>query len=243
MLYFLYGEDVSASRQKLKTLLNSLFVKKPNAGFFKLEVADFSENKLNELLESQGLFEKKYIVQLDGLFEDKEIASILLARLEDIQNSENIFIFIENKINKPFLKKIEKVATKIQEFALEQGARRFGAPQNGFQIFDLADAFGRRNKKELWILYQKALRQNSVAEEIGGILFWQLKCLILAQNCQNAMEAQLKPFVFNKAKNFAQNYTTTELRQMSSALVSNYHNARRSSPNLELALEKFILEI
>lgn len=243
MLYFLHGDDVSNSRKRLKILLDSLFAKKPNAGFFKLEPDNFSAGKLEELLGGQGLFEKKYIVQMDGLFEDKIIAELLLASLNDIKNSEHIFIFIEGKVNKPILKKIEKVADKIQEFSLNKIAGKSGATDNDFNIFNLANVFGARNKKELWVLYQTARMKNISPEEISGILFWQLKCLFLAKRCQFATDAQLKPFVFNKAKSFAKSYTKEELQQISSGLVSIYHNARRSGTDLDLALEKFILEI
>ncbi len=160
MLYFLYGKDTQKSRKKLHSLLDLLFKKKPNASFFKLDLDSFKEEKIEELLFSQGLFEQKYIVQLDSLFEDKEISKLLVDRLEDLQKSENIFICIENKISKPVLKKIEKFAAKVQEFLLKKEGRTF-ATQNGdfsindFNIFDLATCFGNKNKKDLWVLYQK----------------------------------------------------------------------------------------
>ena len=248
MLYFLHGDDTSNSRKKLKSLLDSLFAKKPNAGFFKLEADNFSEAKLEELSGGQGLFERKYIVQMDGLFEDKNTAELLLQKITDLKNSENVFIFIERKVGRPILKKIKKVADKIQEFSLRKTAGKSDAVGGGsaaadFNIFSLADAFGQGDKKKLWVLYQKARMKNISPEEVSGILFWQLKCLFQVRDARNAKEAGLKPFVFTKAKNFSQNYSKEKLLKMSSDLVAIYHEARRSGLVFDLGLEKFILKI
>ena len=250
MLYFLYGNDVQKSRNKLQTLLDLLYKKKPNASFFKLDSDNFNEKKVEELLFSQGLFEQKYIVQLDSLFEDKGFSEFLEKKLEDLQKSKNIFICIENKISKPVLRKIEKFATKVQKFVLkkEPYGRTFATKNGDFNvndhnIFDLATCFGNKNKKDLWVLYQKTKYKNIPTEEISGILFWQLKVMFQVLNSKNAQEADLKPFVFNKAKSYLKNYTEPELKKISSKLVSIYHDARRSKMEFNLALEKLILEL
>ena len=41
---------------------------------------------------------------------------------------------------------------------------------NEFNIFSLTDAVGARNKKEAWVLYQKALLAGVSAEEIFSFL-------------------------------------------------------------------------
>jgi len=249
MIYFLYGDDTRKSREKLKFLLKSLFSKKPNAGFFKLDIDNFNEVKLDEFIKSRGLFEEKYIVQLDSLFEDKEFSKLLVSKLEDLQKSENIFICIETKILKPVLKKIEKYATRIQEFSVKNNKGRVFATENGsfdtsdFNIFDLATCFGNRNKKDLWVLYQKTKIKNIPPEEVSGIIFWQLKVMFQVLGSQNASQSGLKPFVFNKAKGYLKNYSEKELKKMSSDLVSIYHEARRGGLEFDLALEKFILDL
>ncbi len=249
MLYFLYGDDVKKSREKLKFLLSSLFSKKPNAGFFKIDIDNFSEVKLQELITSQGLFENKYIVQLDNLFEDKIISKLLINKLEDLQQSENIFILFEKKVNGSLLKKIEKNVAKTQEFCLKKSKERLFTTEEetfrlgNFNIFDLADCLGNRNKKKLWVLYQKTRARNIPTEEVSGILFWQLKVMFQALKSKTAEQAGLKSFVFNKAKKYLKNYSGEELKKMSSRLVFLYHNSRRSGLELNLALEKFILEL
>ncbi|MCK5285651.1 MAG: hypothetical protein KAJ58_00275 [Candidatus Pacebacteria bacterium] len=249
MLYFLYGNNTQKAKKKLDSLLDLLFIKKPNASFFKLDLDNFNESKLEELLFGQGLFEQKYIIQMDFLFEDKDTQDFILNKLKEISESENIFLFKEKKINKPILKKIEKYATKVQEFSLKENGGRTFATRNGdfqindFNIFDLATCFGNRNKKDLWVLYQKTKNKNISTEEVSGILFWQLRVMFQALNSKNAVEANLKPFVFNKAESYLKKYSEEELKKISSDLVTIYHDARRGLCEFDLALEKFILEI
>lgn len=247
MIYLLYGDDTKKSGEKLKSLLSFLFSKKPNVSFFKLDIDNFSETKLEEFIFSQGLFEQKYIVQLDGLLENKDFSELLIGKLEELQKSENIFIVLERKINNSLLKKIERYTTQKQEFSLKKNKERLFATEKGtfrlrdFKIFDLAIYFGNRDKKDLWVLYQKTKIKNIPAEEVCGILFWQLKVMFLVLKSQTVQQTGLKPFVFNEAKRYLKHYSEPELKKMSADLVFLYHNARRSGLTLDLALEKFIL--
>ncbi len=249
MIYSLSGDDSHRSREKLRSLLGSLFSKKPDAGFFKLDSDSFSEIKLEEFIKSQGLFEKKYIIQIDGLLEDKKVSKSIINKLKDIEESENIFIFIDKKISKLILKKIEKHAVKIQEFSSKKSDSRSFATNNGnfrineFNIFELATHFGNRNKKDLWVLYQKTKLKDIPTEEVSGILFWQLKVMFQALNSKNYTEAGLKPFVFNKAKGYLKKYSEVELKKISSKLVSLYHDSRRGLVEFDLVIEKFILTL
>lgn len=247
MIYYLYGEDFKKAKEHLHKMTESLAAKKPDAELFRLDSENWSEAQFEELALGQGLFEKKYIVILDGLFEKKEVKSFILDRLSGLASSESIFIFLEKKTDKPTLSKIEKNAVKVQEFALKEKAGRNFAMEGGsfglgdFNIFGMADAFGRRDKKSLWVLQQKAAARNIPAEEIHGILFWQLKSMMLALYSKNAEESGMKPFVWSKSKGFAGNYSEDELKKISSELVSMYHEAHRGTLDFNVSLEKFIL--
>ena len=80
-------------------------------------------------------------------------------------------------------------------------------------------------------------------EEIQGILFWMLKSMALATKSKTAKEAGLKPFVFNKARTFAGNYTLLELETRIRTLSTLPQHARRENTPLEVRLERFILKI
>jgi hypothetical protein len=53
----------------------------------------------------------------------------------------------------------------------------------------------------------------------------------------------LKPFVVSKAKRFLSNYSHRELESLSGEMVAIYHSARGNGPELDIALEQFILKL
>lgn len=243
MFYFLYGEDRDKARKKAHELIDGLTKKRPNAAFFKVDSENFSFGKLEEMIGGQGLFESKQIIFLDNILAEKEIKEAVLGKTKEIAESPNAFVFLERKVDKATLGKVEKTAEKVQEFKVTTSAGLAGRPIERFDVFSLTDVFGRRDKKNLWALYQEALSRNIAPEEINGVLFWQLKSMLVASRAKDSSESGLKPYVFQKSKSFARNYTEEEMKKMSSALVSVYHDSRRGIHDFEIALERFILSI
>ena len=237
MIYLLYGNDTHASRKKLHTLLDGLFKKRPDAEYFHITTENISEFSVEELISSQGLFEQKYIVVLDNLFEDKDKRDEFLKMLKEMQGAEHIFIFLEGKLDKKTTTRFEKYAEKIQEFSTEVKKKE------RFNTFSLTDALGKRDRKSLWTLYQKAKLEHIADEEIHGILFWQVKSMLLALQSASAKEAGLNPFVFNKSKEFLRNYSEKEVRGLSQKLITLSHDARRGIHGFDTALERFILAL
>lgn len=241
MIYLLHGTDTIKARKKLHTLLDSMFTKKPDASYARVSVENFDESKIDEFIGSQGLFENKYIIVFDNLFADKEVKEKILKKLKEISKSQNIFIFLEEKLNKTELNRFEKYAEKIQKIDATQSLSASGRKK--FDIFSLTDAFGKRDKKQLWVLYQKAKLNNISDEEVHGILFWQVKSMILSLNAKDAKESGLNPFAFRKSLGFLKNYSESELKKFSQLLVSLYHDTRKGIHEMDIALERFIIGI
>lgn len=223
MIYLLHGTDTIKSREKLRALLDGIFMKKPDASFIRIEAENFDESGINEFIGAQGLFENKYIIVFDNLFTDNPPDSgakeVLLKNLKDISKSQNIFIFLEKKLNKTELLKFEKYAEKIQFFPLGNPVTKL----KKFDVFSLANAIGKRDKKNLWTLYQKAKMSNIAGEQIHGVLFWKIKSVILSGKSAH--------------------YSEDELKKLSASLVSLYHDTRRGMHEIDTALERFILGI
>src|SRR3989338_2231689 len=220
MLYLIYGNDFEKARGKARELIADLQKRKPNAEVFRLEDEMVSAGKLDELSGGQGLFERKYIVFADNVFRSEEAKEIVLGKLKELAESENIFIFLEDELNKTDLKELEKFAEKVQKFS---NLLKKGKP---FNVFSLTEMLGRRDKRGLWILYKKALAQGLAPEEIHGVLFWQIKAMLAAVLVKSAEETGFKSFVFQKLRAFAKNYSVPELKNLSAKMVAVYHNAR-----------------
>jgi DNA polymerase III delta subunit len=237
MIFLYHGTDRIASRNKAREVIDVMHSKRPDAEIFILTTENWHDGSLDELVSAQGLFEKKYIILCDNLCEKKDSKEIVIDKLKELKESENAFIFIENTADAKTIEKIAKLAEKSQEFAEKAKAK------DEFNMFSLAEALGKKDKKSLWVLYQKALAKNISPEEIHGILFWQIKTMMLASTASSAESADLKPFVYSKAKAYLKNFPPNTIPHVSSKLVQVYHNSRRGLGEFETNLERFILEL
>jgi DNA polymerase III delta subunit len=217
MIYFLHGTDGEKSRTKAHDLVESLCKKKPDASFFKISTENWNETQLEEYASGQGLFENKYIIFLDRLCEDKRIKEDFLSHIKEIGESQNIFIILEGKIDKVSSGKIEKKAEKTQEFLLPE------IKKEEYNAFVLADALGKRDRKNTWMLYRKAIDKGEAPEAIHGMMFWKVKTMILNQ--------------------YYGAYTKDELYLLADKLITVYHDSRRGAHELETGVERVVLSL
>ena len=257
MIYLFYGDDQIKARGQAQKTVEAGKKKHKEAEFFKLTAENWSENKLDELIASQGLFYSGSIVLSDNLCEEKEISEVLLKKLKDIKASPNFFIFLEGKLNKKELDTFKKYADKVEEFTKPERklTKKEALAERGEKIdfFEFTDALGARDKKGLWTLYQDALAEEVPSEEVHGIFFWQVKAMLSALKSKDASEAGLNPYVFSKSKNYARNFHAHQnvraggseevLKYMSRKLFEMYHEAHRGHLDFAVALEEFILEL
>lgn len=237
MIYFLYGKDGIRSRKKLHELLDFAKKKRPEAEVFRFTSENWEEGKLDELLSSQGLFDQKYTVVLDSLFEKKDIKSFVVEKLSDMAESEQLFFMIESAVDAPTLKKIEKVAKQVQEFQekIEKKEEK--------NIFSVANGLVERDKKKLWMNYLDFIENGYAPEELHGIFFWQVKNMIIASLSQKQNETGLSPFAYTNALRGSRNYKTEELQKMSNDLVELTHKVRTGKGELGIMLEKWVLGV
>lgn len=235
MLYVFHGNDTAKAHDKAHALGSSLLIKKPDASLHTLDSETWTKDAFNSLLLGQGLFEQKYIVLLDTRSFLKESFEELFEKLPQVKDSPHIFIFLGGKLDVKSLKDLSKHAEKVQEYTKEEVREE--------RDFRMTDALGERDKKRLWVLYQEALRKGREPEEIHGLLFWQIKNMLLASRSKNAEEAGMKAFPFSKAKQSLKHYSAEELNVLSSNMVTLYHHARAGKTDFTLGLEKLILSL
>lgn len=241
MIHLFYGENSTKAREEMHSFLDALFEKNPHAPLFEMNAESWSEEKFGELLASRGLFGGGSVIVLDSLLQNADAEGTILEKLKEMKDSPNIFVIIEGKLTKVIAERIAKKAETAEEF--QKSTAEKTAKKVEFDRFALSDALGRRSKKDTWVLLQKSFDLGGVPEEIHGMLFWQVKSMLLALSSKTAGEAGLNPFVFRKSLSFAKNFTEEELKNLSSKLVTIYHEARRGGDELSIALEKFVLSI
>ncbi len=238
MIYFVTGDGREKVQKTTHGLVEALQKKRPDALVFRIGEGEWDKDTFNGIASGQGLFEKKYIIVLDSVFQNEDAAEYLKSILGDLRSAEHAFVISEHAPKAPIKNAIKKFSEKVWEVAEAEKISK-----KEFNIFSLTDALGERNKSRLWTLYQKAIMDGSEPEEIHGILFWQVKSLLAAAQSKDAAEAGLKPFVWGKARGFLNNYSLDELKKISSNMVSLYHNSRLESVPLEVSLEEFVLSI
>lgn len=238
MLHVLHGTDFKPLRKKLHTLQEALEERRPDAEFFTIDDESFSPSKLEEFIQSQGLFENKYIVTLDRCFLNEEAKEEILQRIEEIADSPHAFILVEGDVEKNVLKNLKNHAQQVWSFNHSKPRKK-----DEYKIFSLTDAFGARSRKDVWVEYQKALSAGKDPAAIHGMLFWQVKSIILAQETKSAEEAGMSAYPYKKATSFAENFSRSELYSFSSELVELYHEARSGEFDLAPALEQWLLDL
>ncbi len=207
MINFIYGSDTKAKSEQVAMLAKSsmpLFI----------PANQISENLLNSYASQVSLFGEKQTIVLENPLTESDVVfdEVLLKVLKD---SETQFIFTEDSFTATELKKYKKYFEKEFKFDSEIKKVIKNNP------FDIANAYGARDKIKTWTLYMSIIEKGEAPEAIAGMLFWKIKTLLAG--------SLTKPF------------TRPELLQASSSLVDIYHKSHRGECDIEQALEQFIL--
>lgn len=246
MLYVFHGTDIGQSRGKAHTLVDSLRTKRPDAAYEQVNADNWNTSLIESHLGGQGLFSNKYIVFFDRVTENEDAKDGLLEFLEPMNESPNIFIVLEGRLDAELKKAVAKHAERavVSDKAAENRVAAGGGAGTGgradFNIFALADAVGSRDSLKAWTIYRQAVLNGLESESILGTLFWQVKSMALAREAPSAAGG-LSPFVFSKAKRAAGNYSEAELKDLMGRLITMYHDGHRGALDLELAAERMML--
>ena len=235
MLIFICGDNFKKINERVQALVDDFLKKGPDAVVLKINEDNQSEYSLSGLAKEQGLFEREIMAVFSFLLMSDDFKEIFLEKIKELVESKNLFVFLEIKPDKALFSALKKCVVKPEEYFLPE--------QKTFSPFSLADAYGARDKKKLWVNFHKAVANNLSAEEIHGLLFWQIKNILISKIAKNLGESGLAPFPFQKAKIFSKNFSEEELKKHSSLLVDIYHRSRKGLTELPIGLEKFILQI
>ncbi len=130
--------------------------------------------------------------------------------LKALSESKHLFI-IEIESGADMARAVEKVGGKVVKV-------KAPPKEKTFEVFSLATALGKKDKKALWLLYREALDGGVEPEALIGILAWKARQMLGIKGVKD-----------------------TAARKLSRDLVCLYHDSRRGAGELELLLERFIL--
>ena len=247
MLYFIYGNDRGKGFPHFQKLRDKLGAGGTNV--VKVEEGSVSGESLEEMASARGLFGETTLFVIDSILEKKEEQEVVVLRAQTLARSPNHFLIFEPTFAKDLAVKILVDTAESFEYVAPKGLARHdpagskGDTRLAFNIFSLGDALGGRNKKDLWVLYQRAVLAGLSFEEICGTLLWSVKNMALMKNAKPSDDAGLNPFVAKKSRGFATKYTVAEITGLSRGLVTAYHEAHRGGESMEIGLERFILSL
>lgn len=190
---------------------------------------------ITEAVGGISLFGGTSVYILDTPSGDSAYLTEVTGQLEALAASAHEFIVIEGPLLAALKKPYVKYAQTIEEFSRTS--------DRSFNVFGMADALARKDRKSLWILLHDAFKAGLTSEEIIGTIWWQLKTLRLAAHTRTAAEAGMKDFSYNKAKRALGTFKEGEVAALSESLLRAYHDARLGKLELDLALERWVLTV
>ena len=230
MLTIFYGTDRKAVRDAGKTYTDNIGV--PVTA---VDESSFVAGQIASSIGAASLFGGVECFLLDTPSSDEEFESEVIGSLSEMAASENVFVVLEGQLLADPKKKYAKHATAVEEYTAEKEER--------FNVFQIAEAFAKKDKKQMWVLLQQARALGIRDEETIGIIWWQLKSLRLAKVTKNAEEAGMKDYPYKKASQSLRNFKEGELEALSRSLLELYHEGHQGKRDMDVALEQWVLTI
>lgn len=226
-----YGNDIHAVRSAAHAATTTAATQ--GESITTLDADSYQSGVLQDAVGATSLFGAGEIYLIDT--PSKEYKEEVLAQLDAMAASHNVFVVIEGPLLAPAKKVYAKHATTLEEHKQVAAVR--------FNAFGLADALARRDKKNMWVLLQQAKAAGLSNEEIIGTLWWQLKSVRLAAQTSSAADAGMKDFPYQKAKKALSVYSPERIRDLSHGLLTMYHQGHLGEVDLDLALEQWCLGV
>jgi len=234
MLQVFYGSDQLEVREKAHVYIDSVIGEGQDV--IRLESDNYESGILSSVSNSVSLFEASNVYVVDTPSLNKDFYAETLDQIESLVTSTNTFVVIEKDINAADKKKFAKYTEELHLY-------KKVASKDFFNVFKMAEALARKDKRSLWVLLCEAKRNGLSAEEIIGTLWWQLKILRLASLTSSAEEAGVKDYPYSKAKQALRNFKAGELESISLRLINLYHDGHKGKKDIDLALEEWVLKV
>lgn len=228
MLYLIYGTNVSKRKQAQKKIAESL--KKVGIDLKDLlEIPKVSAENyltLENHVASASLFGERLIIKTENLLEKKDSREYVYAQLENLVNSENVFILDEPYVAKISAQKIIRDLGKLGKGEIFEATEEI--KQRDIEPFRFCELVVARNKKAAWEEWKKIYLEwgDSEAMALHGALWWKWKTL------------------WNSALNYQNpKYSLAEIEKYGREIAFLAMSATAGEVNLMRAIEKLVLSL
>lgn len=185
MIYLFCGDDSKNKHENYEEFIKSISI---SVETFFIGKNDFNSMTIESFYSGSGLFFTKCVVVFTNIFEKEETQEFVLDKLNLMSESNNNFVFLEGKLNKPVLDAFRKVRAEINVFELSKEKKE------KYNNFLLAYDFEKRDKLNLWIHFRQAIDVGVGMEELVGVLFWKVKDMLLKKDFKKFSEIELQNF-------------------------------------------------
>src|SRR3989339_409942 len=237
MIKFYIGEDTHSARKSLREEVENIRKESPYSLYLRFDETSFDADGVRDAFSGGGMFNPWNILIFEDISEHEDAELFYGGILPEFIDTEHHVYIQEKKLSKKILEKFNDKAI-ILEFSTPK--KKEILPNN----FAIADAIGIKDKKNIWVEFEKARRGGRAMEELHGTIFWAFKSLYMCSTMEkeDALASGMKDYTFRTYKNYSKNYLAHELEGKLTQLKEIYHESRRAGGvDLEIALERFLL--
>lgn len=202
MLTLILGTDSARPKERLQVLTGR--------GASETLASSVSAEEIVSRAQSESLFGESRTYVGVSLMEDEARAEALIDMFPALARSPHLFLF-EEESGAALAKAVEKAGGSVIKAKAE-------AKKEASDPFALANALGKRDRKNLWLLYRKAIDEGASPEQLVGMLAWKARQMLAKEGTEGA-------------------------KKLSRDIVAVYHESRRGEGDMELLLERLILTL
>lgn len=254
MIYVLYGEDTTRSKEKLRSIQDRFIaVAGGSEAFRRIDAAECSLADLHTEMEMRSLFRDRRLIVVTYVFSSPaDTKQYLKENLACFAESSDTFLFWDPGAplaGDSFFQSLKKAATKVQEF------RRHAALQRGYKktshsLFTLLDAVGAQEHVRAFVLLHRLLAEGERPESVFWAVLRHIRnlCSIRAlldngrAYATIVEETGLHPYVVKKGIAQVHAYSFTELASLYDRVGALDRDIKQYRRDISLGIERALLQ-
>lgn len=254
MIYVLYGEDTTRSKEKLRSIQDRFVaVAGGSEALRRIDAAECSLTDLCVEMEARSLFRDRRLVVVTYAFSSPaDTKRYLEENLVRFVESSDTYLFWDPgapSTGDRFFQALKKSATKVQEFTRRTNIQR-KYKKTPRSLFMLLDAVGARERMRAFVLFHRLLAEGERPESVFWAVLRHIKnlCSIRALLDNGRIyaaiveETGLHPYVVKKGTVQARAYSLAELASLYGRVSTLDRDIKQRRRDVLLGIERALLQ-